>query len=244
MCRTWVEALSHWHPNRRESLKVEHRRSDPRNPKRVVVVGSRGFVGADLCTRLATEVVYISSDAVYAEEVNPVREDSCCQPSGYHGLMHATREAMLRNTCGAAGIPLFVLRPSLLYGAQDTHNGYGPNRFIRLASSGEGIKLFGNGEEQRDHVYIGDLSTLACAGIVRSSAGVLNVATGDSHSFHSVASLAIGQFDGSSQIETQPRSNPITHRHFDVTVVHRAFPEFSITGLEAGLQRMAAELDD
>jgi UDP-glucose 4-epimerase len=296
-------------------MTVEHRRSNPQKPERVVVVGARGFVGSDLCARLGTDgvevvplssadvdlsrpnsvdqlkaqirpsdvvvlvaaltpdkgkdiatlmrnlamgahfcaalgegacshVVYISSDAVYADDANPVREDSCCHPSGYHGLMHLTRETMLQETCAAAGIPLFILRPSLLYGARDTHNGYGPNRFMRLSTSGEGIELFGNGEEKRDHVYIGDLSELAYAGITHTSEGVINVATGDSHAFHSVASLAIGQLDSSSKIEPQPRAHPITHRHFDVTAILKAFPDFPITGLEAGLERMATELND
>ena len=201
------------------------------------------FCGA-LSQQACAHVVYISSDAVYEDDANPVREDSCCHPSSYHGLMHLTREAMLRETCAAAGIPLFILRPSLLYGARDTHNGYGPNRFMRLAASGEGIKVFGNGEEKRDHVYIGDLSELAHAGIVRRSEGVLNAATGDSRSFHDVASLSIARLESQSQIEPQPRATPITHRHFDVTEVHKAFPSFSFTSLEVGLEQMEGELDE
>ena len=201
------------------------------------------FCGA-LSQQACAHVVYISSDAVYEDDANPVREDSCCHPSSYHGLMHLTREVMLRETCAAAGIPLFILRPSLLYGARDTHNSYGPNRFMRLAASGEGIKVFGNGEEKRDHVYIGDLSELAHAGIVRRSEGVLNAATGDSRSFHDVASLSIARLESQSQIEPQPRATPITHRHFDVTEVHKAFPSFSFTSLEVGLEQMEGELDE
>jgi nucleoside-diphosphate-sugar epimerase len=201
------------------------------------------FCGA-LSQQACAHVVYISSDAVYEDDANPVREDSCCHPSSYHGLMHLTREVMLRETCAASGIPLFILRPSLLYGARDTHNSYGPNRFMRLAASGEGIKVFGNGEEKRDHVYIGDLSELAHAGIVRRSEGVLNAATGDSRSFHDVASLSIARLESQSQIEPQPRATPITHRHFDVTEVHKAFPNFSFTSLEVGLEQMEGELDE
>jgi nucleoside-diphosphate-sugar epimerase len=36
----------------------------------------------------------------------------------------------------------------------DPHNGYGPNRFRRLAAGGEEIVLFGEGEERRDHVQV------------------------------------------------------------------------------------------
>src|SRR5439155_1304652 len=40
-------------------------------------------------------VVYVSSDAVYADDANPVTEQSCCHPSSLHGVMHLAREVML-----------------------------------------------------------------------------------------------------------------------------------------------------
>src|SRR5262249_20117696 len=101
-------------------------------------------VGQALAARPVAHVVYVSSDAVYADDANPVTERSSCQPSSLHGMMHAARELMLRTDVKA---PLAILRPSLLYGARDPHNGYGPNRFRRLAEKGEPITLFGEGEE-------------------------------------------------------------------------------------------------
>ena len=56
--------------------------------------------------------------------------------------------------------PLAHLRPTLIYGASDPHNGYGPNRFRRLADEGEDIVLFGEGEERRDHVYVDDVAEI------------------------------------------------------------------------------------
>jgi nucleoside-diphosphate-sugar epimerase len=40
----------------------------------------------------------------------------------------------------------------------DPHNGYGPNRFRRLAAAGQEIVLFGGGEERRDHVLVDDVA--------------------------------------------------------------------------------------
>jgi UDP-glucose 4-epimerase len=219
----------------------------PDKGKDIHTLMSNLAMGENFCAALSKQackqVVYVSSDAVYADDANPIREDSCCHPSGYHGIMHLAREAMLRETCSAAKIPLFILRPSLLFGAGDTHNGYGPNRFMRLAQSGEDIKVFGDGEEKRDHVYVPDLTELTHAGIGHCSEGVLNVATGQSHSFHDVATAAIAQLGSKSQIAPQPRSTTITHRHFDVTEIHKTFPGFSITSLETGLEMMAGGLD-
>src|SRR5439155_13080717 len=120
-------------------------------------------------------LVNIGSDAVYADDANPVRESSCASPSSLHGAMHLAREVILADACRAAGIPLALLRPSLLYGPGDTHNGYGPNRFVRTARSDGSIALFGEGEEQRDHVFVDDVARMMAAVLERGSTGVVNL---------------------------------------------------------------------
>jgi nucleoside-diphosphate-sugar epimerase len=182
--------------------------------------------------------VYISSDAVYADGAGPLNERSCCAPSSLHGAMHAVREAMLRASVAA---PLTILRPSLLYGAGDPHNGYGPNRFRRLAMRGEAITLFGEGEERRDHVFIEDLATIVALVLAHRSAGVLNIATGRSVSFREVAEAVAAQFSERVAVRGSPRQTPVTHRHFDVSALLSAFPTFQCTPLAEGLARAKQE---
>lgn len=197
-----------------------------------------GQLVAALATRPVAHLVYISSDAVYADAANPVTERSCRQPSTMHGMMHAARELMLKTE---SKCPLAILRPSLLYGAGDPHNGYGPNRFRRLAAKGEPITLFGEGEEQRDHVFIDDVARLVSLVLAHRSRGELNVATGRSVSFREVAELAVKLSGKSAGIRGTPRQNPITHRHFDITECLKAFPQFRYTPLREGLERAARE---
>lgn len=191
-------------------------------------------VGQALSSRPAAHVVYISSDAVYADDANPVTERSCCQPSSLHGMMHAARELMLKNDVKA---PLAVVRPSLLYGARDPHNGYGPNRFRRLAEKGETITLFGEGEEQRDHIDIDDVARLVSRVLNHRSCGILNIATGVSTSFRGIAEKVVSLAGKPVEIRGTPRQNPVTHRHFDITDCLKAFPQFHYTPLDEGLAR-------
>jgi len=193
---------------------------------------------AALAAQPVAHLVYISSDAVYADAANPVTERSCRQPSTMHGMMHAARELMLK---AEAKGPLAILRASLLYGARDPHNGYGPNRFRRLAAKGEPITLFGEGEEQRDHVFIDDVARLVSLVLAHRSRGELNVATGRSASFREVAELAAKSSGKSVEIRGTPRQNPITHRHFDITACLKAFPQFRYTPLREGLEHAARE---
>ena len=181
------------------------------------------------------QVIYISSDAVYQDDVDLARETSPCNPTSYHGLMHLVRERMLENTLKASDTPLLILRPSLLFGAGDTHNGYGPNRFMGAAQRGEKITLFGEGEEKRDHVYIEDLSRLVGLGMLHRGRGTLNVATGTATSFMDVARTVASIVKQGVEIETTPRQSPITHRHFDISATIKAFPAFKPVSLDEGL---------
>ncbi len=177
-------------------------------------------------------VINISSDAVYADSATPLTESSCAEPGSLHGAMHLAREVMLRSTVQAS---MATLRPSLLYGADDPHNGYGPNRFRRLAERGEQIVLFGEGEERRDHVYVGDLAELAALVLARKSTGVLNVATGEVRSFRELAQIAARISGKNVTIKGSPRSGPMPHdgyRPFDVSAVRTAFPGFRFTPFE------------
>jgi nucleoside-diphosphate-sugar epimerase len=134
--------------------------------------------------------------------------------------------------------PLAILRPSLLFGAADPHNGYGPNRFRRLAAAGEDIVLFGEGEERRDHVFIDDVAELAVRVLYRRSTGVLNVATGEVHSFRTIAEKVVALSGRRSTIRSAPRSGPMPHngyRPFDIAACRAAFPDFKFTSLDEGL---------
>ncbi len=180
-------------------------------------------------------VVYISSDAVYDEAANPVREAGLCDSGGLYGHMHRGREIIMKTALAKARTPLLILRPTALYGAGDTHRGYGPNRFLRTALQDKQIALFGNGDEKRDHLHIDDFTRLIQACLMHRSEGLLNVASGTSVPFHEVASAVADIVGGDIEIKRSPQTNPVTHRHFDITELLRAFPDFRLTPLKQGL---------
>ena len=188
-----------------------------------------------------SHVVNIGSDALYSDSDKPLTEDSVTAPDNLHGIMHAAREVMFRNTIQA---PLAFVRPTLIYGACDPHNGYGPNRFRRLAAEGKTITLFGNGEERRDHVYIGDVAELVYQVLLHRSVGAINAVSGAVTSFRDIAEKVVALSGNSVAIEPTPRSAAMPHngyRAFDPAAIHAAFPEFRITPLDEGLAQAHAE---
>jgi nucleoside-diphosphate-sugar epimerase len=152
--------------------------------------------------------------------------------------MHLAREQMLKATAGA--IPLAILRPTLVYGARDPHNGYGPNKFRRQANRGEAIVLFGEGEERRDHVDVDDIAAIVHLVLTHRSAGILNIATGTVTGFRALAEAVVALSPRKVAIKGSPRNGPMPHngyRPFDPAATFAAFPDFRYTALDAGLKR-------
>jgi nucleoside-diphosphate-sugar epimerase len=187
--------------------------------------------------------VYISSDSVYdARYSSLLNEDSTCEPTGLYPLMHIARERIFEQACASAGIPFAVVRPCAIYGPRDTHNSYGPNRFIRTALKDGKITLFGGGEERRHHVYVSDVAKIVELCLVHRSAGTINAATGEAVSFLTVANLVMATIGRSILLEHLPRSSPITHRNFDSTELAKVYPQFFPTLLATGLAGTVAEV--
>lgn len=169
------------------------------------------------------QIIYISSDAVYPNSASPIRETSPRQATDLYSLMHIAREQIFHTVAGSKKTPLCIFCPSAIYGTGDTHNSYGPNRFLRTAIQDKKITLFGNGEEMRDHIHIDDVVSLLVLCLVRRSYGTLNAITGQAISFHDVATKIAESLGSGIAIECKPRSSPVTHRHFDATERIKAF---------------------
>jgi UDP-glucose 4-epimerase len=202
------------------------------------------LVNAHIIRALATglaaarpgHIVNVSSDAVYGDEAVPLSENHAAAPSSMHGAMHLAREIAL----DALGVPLAILRPTLLYGASDPHDGYGPNQFRRRVNAGQEVVLFGEGEERRDHVDVDDVAEIIMRVLMRRSTGALNIASGSTASFREIAQLAFELAGKLPAIRSRPRSGPMPHngyRPFDPAATFAAFPDFSYTPLRTGMKR-------
>jgi nucleoside-diphosphate-sugar epimerase len=200
------------------------------------LVMARAVVEATRSVDIA-QLVYASSDAVYSFADGLICEETPAVPLDLYGAMHRTRELML---AAEAKAPLAILRLTAVYGAGDTHNSYGPNRFLRQALKDGRIPLFGNGDETRDHLHVDDAVDLVLKVATHTSTGLLNLATGKSESFRAVAQMIAAMASRPIEIAPSPRQNPVTHRHFDATNLLRAFPGTRFRALSEGLSTMLA----
>jgi UDP-glucose 4-epimerase len=185
------------------------------------------------------QLVYASSDAVYSFATTLISEETPAAAIDLYGAMHRLRELMLASEAKA---PLAILRLTAIYGAGDTHNSYGPNRFLRQALSEARIALFGNGEETRDHLYVTDAVAVILEVVMHGSTGLLNLATGKSATFRVIAEMIAEHTGRPVAIAPSARHNPVTHRHFDITNLLRAFPHVRLKSLAEGLTATVADV--
>ena len=159
---------------------------------------------------------------MYADQKKKINENSKVKPDSIHGLMHQTRENLLNIYFKDI---LTIVRPTLIYGPDDTHNGYGPNKFSRLAKINQNINIFGNGEEIRDHVFIDDVANLILLTINKKFKGHKRCQW-KSNFFEKIAKLIIKKFKSKSKIVNIKREMPMPHngyRCFDISKIKKNF---------------------
>jgi nucleoside-diphosphate-sugar epimerase len=130
---------------------------------------------------------YISSDAVYSLEDEVITDKNIPKPQDLYGLMHLTREKIVQTHLPKEKIS--ILRFTGIYGYGDTHNSYGPNRFIQSAIKENKIIIFGNGKDLRSHLYLKDAINYLYIIIKNKVNGVLCIASKKSYNFIYIAKL-------------------------------------------------------
>jgi nucleoside-diphosphate-sugar epimerase len=194
-------------------------------------------IAAAISVRKISQLIYLSSDAIFGQVLDKIDEGTSASPVDLYGVMHWSRELMFRELANKSNIPFCVLRPSAIFGPGDTHNSYGPNRFVRSSLREGTIRLFGLGEELRDHVFIDDVVRVAKLAIYHGSSGTLNVVSGQTISFGDLATMIAELGGGTTRIESTPRLGAITHRSFDASAISRSFVRFQPTPLKVGLSK-------
>lgn len=192
-------------------------------------------VARHLAAHPVAKCVYVSTDGIYPMIDGPVTEVTPPAPDNFYTISKYAGERLLQ---AVAGPRLLVVRPCGIYGAGDDHNAYGPNRFVRSIVSERVVRLFGEGEELRDHIHVDDVAALILRLVRADAAGVYNLATGSSVTFGQV----VGMLRELAPFEVQhaARKGAVTHRRVDIARLRAACGDFAFTDLRTGLQGLLA----
>jgi len=146
-------------------------------------------------------VVYASSAAVYGDFGDrPLPESAPLQPTSAYGADKVACELHARVADLTYGVPAIGLRLFNVYGpGQEPSSPYAGviSAFARRIGRGEPVTLYGDGDQVRDFVYVGDVVRLMAEAMAHPDAGapIYNVGTGVGTSIRQLA-LLVGQVLG------------------------------------------------
>jgi len=151
-------------------------------PARDASINVLGTVNALEAARHAgARVVFASTGgAIYGECERPAREDDPCLPLSPYGAAKLAGEGYLGAFARLHGVPHVALRFGNVYGPrQDPHGEAGVVAiFLGRLLDGEQCRIFGDGSQSRDYVYVGDVTRATLAALDGDVGGVLNIGTG------------------------------------------------------------------
>jgi UDP-glucose 4-epimerase len=126
------------------------------------------------------QVVFASTGgAIYGECEVAAREDSPLEPLSPYGTGKLAAEEYIRSYNRLYGTRHIALRYGNIYGPrQDPHGEAGVVAiFLGALARGDQARIYGDGLQTRDYVYVGDVANATTAALGQDS-GVYNVGTG------------------------------------------------------------------
>lgn len=197
-----------------------------------------------LFRRKVKRCLYLSSVAVYGEgKTNlDITEGTNIGPTSFYGAAKFTGENLVARAAGETGVPLIVLRPCRIYGPGDTSGSYGPASFLESILRERKVRVFGDGSELRDYVFVKDLVRIVRGFILSDHCGTYNVATGGSYSHQDVVALLRKVVPWDFEAIHLERNRPKVDLRINISKLTSALRGLSFTDLERGLSETFAHL--
>ena len=129
------------------------------------------------------KIVFSSSSAVYGENRNmPLKETEPLMPTSPYAASKASCELYLKSFYESYGLKYTALRYFNVFGPkQDKNSQYAaviPN-FISALLEGKQAEIYGDGEQTRDFVYVGDIVKANVNACKTDYNGIINIASGE-----------------------------------------------------------------
>ena len=224
--------------------------SDPALDLRTNVEGTLNVL--QLCLKYKVpRLIYASSMTLYGDcRTVPTPESAPCQPESYYGITKYAAERYVHST---------ALRPDLGFDFGVTSlrmfSVYGPGQpfdnpyqgvlgiFSGSLLRGEPITIFGDGDQTRDFVYIGDVveAWVRALATPASRGRIVNLGSGRSLSINELARATIAAFgrqgDGHRIVRAEARPGEQRSVRADISLAKSLLGWEPRTSFEAGLEK-------
>ena len=190
-CRRWtagVDAVAHL----AASISVQESIDDPATTFENDVVGT--FNVLEAARAAAARVLFMSTCMVYDKaDAGGIDEEHPTKPASPYAASKLSGEALTLSYHHAYGLPTTVVRPFNTYGPFQRSVGEGGvvAIFTRRSILGEELRIYGDGTQTRDLLYVEDCARFVVAALTsdRVTGRVVNAGTGRDISVNTLAAL-------------------------------------------------------
>ena len=227
------EAVFHLAAQADVRVSVEH----PVEDAEVNVLGTVRIL--ESARKHGAQVVFSSTGgAIYGDCTRPAPEDSPCEPLSPYGTAKLAGEEYLRAFNRLYGTRHIALRYGNVYGPrQDPHGEAGVVAiFLGALLRGEQARIFGDGSQTRDYVYVGDVAR-ATISTIGHEGGVFNVGTGRETSVTELYELCARVAGSDMSAEHAPaRLGELQRSYLDTTLAAETLGFSAMVDIEDGLR--------
>ncbi|WP_110954043.1 NAD-dependent epimerase/dehydratase family protein [Anaerosinus massiliensis] len=171
---------------------------DPYFDAQVNLLGTINLLEA--CRKTGVKrVIFATTAAAYGDiEEMPVLESFATEPTSFYGLSKLTVEKYLQLYHTLHDLEYVALRFANVYGERQGDGGEGGviSIFAKRIANGESISIYGDGNQTRDFIYVGDVAAAICQSLGSSNCNsVYNISTKTEVSVNTVVTL-FGEISG------------------------------------------------
>jgi dTDP-L-rhamnose 4-epimerase len=175
-------------------------------------------------------------------ELQPTDEESKIHPSSVYGITKHTQEQLVLTVCASLGIGATALRYQNVYGpGQSLSNPYTGilSIFSTRILHGNPIRIFEDGKESRDFVYIDDIvkATMLALFTPAANGEIFGIGSGVPTSVMTAAQTLRSKFDRSVDIQVtgEFRLGDIRHNYADLSKARRLLGFEPAVDFETGI---------
>jgi len=217
---------------------------DPRADCMSNVLGTLNYLEATRQGGVGRFVFASSGGTVIGEAEPPIHEEMVAHPVAPYGASKLAGEGYCSAYFQTFGIETVVLRFGNVYGPLSGHKNSVVARFIKRATSGEILEIYGDGTQTRDFIYVDDLiRAVRLSATARGVGGeVFQIATSAETTVQELTdrllpALAAAGIDDVEVRKTAARRGEVRRNYADTSKAHRMLGWKAEVGLDEGLRR-------
>jgi ADP-L-glycero-D-manno-heptose 6-epimerase len=161
--------------------------------KRMMFNNLEGFRKVlDFSAARKINLVYASSAGVYGNEPAPQKETGRLNPLNIYAYSKFAGDQLALRAAQEAKIKIVGLRYFNVFGLGEQHKGSAASMIYQLAEqmrSGKRPRIFHDGEQTRDHIYVKDVVDANLKAFEARESGIANIGTGKATSFNRIIEI-------------------------------------------------------